>query len=388
MTIDQVVVVGVSAAGLTAAETLRREGYTGRLMLIDGDTRPPYDRPPLSKQLLRGEWAEEKLTLRPPAALEGLDADWRLGVRAEHLDLKSREIGLSDGSRVGFDGLVIATGVRPRTLPFADGRRGVHVLRSVEDALALQREMVPGAAVVIVGAGFLGTEAAAVAAGLGCRVAVIDPLDLPLERQLGRRIGTRVAQLHRDHGVQLLGGSGVTDIRETDGRVRALVLQDGREIAADVVLIAIGAEPVTDWLSGSGLVLENGLHCDEFCQAAPGIVAAGDVASWQHPILGRLRLEHRMNATEQGMAAARTLLGERIPFSPVPYFWSDQYDVRIQVYGRPTTADFTAVEGSIDDGPFAAVQRDESGRITAVAGWNMPRRLRELRQELVNQQAA
>lgn len=388
MTIDQVVVVGVSAAGLTAAETLRREGYTGRLMLIDGDTRPPYDRPPLSKQLLRGEWAEEKLTLRPPAALEGLDADWRLGVRAEHLDLESREIGLSDGSRVGFDGLVIATGVRPRTLPFADGRRGVHVLRSVEDALALQREMVPGAAVVIVGAGFLGTEAAAVAAGLGCRVTVIDPLDLPLERQLGRRIGTRVAQLHRDHGVQLLGGSGLTDIRETDGRVRALVLQDGREIAADVVLIAIGAEPVTDWLSGSGLVLENGVHCDEFCQAAPGIVAAGDVASWQHPILGRLRLEHRMNATEQGMAAARTLLGERIPFSPVPYFWSDQYDVRIQVYGRPTTADFTAVEGSIDDGPFAAVQRDESGRITAVAGWNMPRLLRELRQELVNQQAA
>lgn len=388
MTIDQVVVVGVSAAGLTAAETLRREGYTGRLMLIDGDTRPPYDRPPLSKQLLRGEWAEEKLTLRPPATLEGLDADWRLGVRAEHLDLESREIGLSDGSRVGFDGLVIATGVRPRTLPFADGRRGVHVLRSVEDALALQREMVPGAAVVIVGAGFLGTEAAAVAAGLGCRVTVIDPLELPLERQLGRRIGTRVAQLHRDHGVQLLGGSGATDIRETDGRVRALVLQDGREIATDVVLIAIGAEPVTDWLSGSGLVLENGVHCDEFCQAAPGIVAAGDVASWQHPILGRLRLEHRMNATEQGMAAARTLLGERIPFSPVPYFWSDQYDVRIQVYGRPTTADFTAVEGSVDDGPFAAVQRDESGRITAVAGWNMPRRLRELRQDLVNQQAA
>jgi len=388
MTIDQVVVVGVSAAGLTAAETLRRGGYAGRLMLVDGDTRPPYDRPPLSKQLLRGEWAEEKLTLRPPAALEGLDADWRLGVRAEHLDLESREIGLSDGSRVGFDGLVIATGVRPRTLPFADGRRGVHVLRSVEDALALQREMVPGAAVVIVGAGFLGTEAAAVASVLGCRVTVIDPLDLPLERQLGRRIGTRVAQLHRAHGVQLLGGSGVTDIRETDGRVRALVLQDGREIAADVVLIAIGAEPVTDWLSGSGLVLENGVHCDEFCQAAPGIVAAGDVASWQHPILGRLRLEHRMNATEQGMAAARTLLGERIPFSPVPYFWSDQYDVRIQVYGRPTAADFTAVEGAFDDGPFAAVQRDESGRITAVAGWNMPRRLRELRQELVNQQAA
>ncbi|MFE5641531.1 NAD(P)/FAD-dependent oxidoreductase [Rhodococcus sp. NPDC056516] len=387
MTIDQVVVVGVSAAGLTAAETLRREGYAGRLVLVDSDTRPPYDRPPLSKQLLRGEWAEEKLTLRPPAALEGLDAEWRLGVRAEQLDLVSREVELSDGSRAPFDGLVVATGVRPRTLPFAAGRQGVHVLRSVEDALALRLGMVPGAEVVIVGAGFLGTEAAAVAAGLGCRVTVIDPLDLPLERQLGPRIGKRVAQLHRDHDVQLLCGNGVTGVREIGGRVCGVVLNDGAEVAADVLLVAIGAEPVTDWLKDSGLVIENGVHCDEFCQAAPGVVAAGDVASWQHPTLGRLRLEHRMNATEQGMAAARTLLGQRTPFSPVPYFWSDQYDVRIQVYGRPTAADFTAVEGSLDDGPFAAVQRSVSGRITAVAGWNMPRQLRGLRQELVNQQA-
>ncbi|AKE88219.1 MULTISPECIES: NAD(P)/FAD-dependent oxidoreductase [Rhodococcus] len=387
MSLDQVVVVGVSAAGLTAAETLRREGYTARLVLVDGDQRPPYDRPPLSKQLLRGEWEEEKLTLRPPAALEGLDAEWRLGVRAERLDLAAGRLALADGSDIAFDGLVVATGVRPRALPFAVGRPGVHMLRTIEDALALRREVVPGAAVVVVGAGFLGTEAASVAAELGCRVTVIDPLELPLQRQLGPRIGQRVARLHRDHGVQLLCGRGVADVRETDGRVSGVVLDDGAEVAADVLLVAIGAEPVTDWLRGSGLTIDDGVQCDEFCQAAPGVVAAGDVASWLHPTLGRLRLEHRMNATEQGMAAARTLLGKRTPFAPVPYFWSDQYDVRIQVYGRPTAADFTAVEGSLDEGPFAAVQRDASGRTTAVAGWNMPRQLRALRQELVEQQA-
>jgi NADPH-dependent 2,4-dienoyl-CoA reductase/sulfur reductase-like enzyme len=387
MTLEQVVVVGVSAAGLTAAETLRREGYAGRLLLVDGDPRPPYDRPPLSKQLLKGDWPEEKLALRPPAALEGLGAEWRLGVRAERLDLDARRVALSDGSDIAYDGLVIATGVRARTLPFAVGRRGTHVLRTVEDALTLRRELLPGASVVVIGAGFLGTEAAAVATELGCRVTVVDPLALPLQRQLGPRIGERVAGLHREHGVTLHSGTGVTALRERDNQVTGVVLDNGTEVDADVLLVAIGAEPVVDWLAGSGLALDNGIQCDAFCQAAPGVVAAGDVASWLHPALGRLRLEHRMNATEQGMAAARTLLGRGMPFAPVPYFWSDQYDVRIQVYGRPTDADFTAVEGSLDEGPFAAVQRDTTGRITAVAGWNMPRQLRGLRQQLVDQQA-
>ncbi|WP_418060651.1 NAD(P)/FAD-dependent oxidoreductase [Pimelobacter simplex] len=383
MSLDQVVVVGVSAAGLTAAETLRREGYAGRLVLVDGDPRPPYDRPPLSKQLLKGDWTEERLALRPPASLDALDAQWLLGVRAERLDLTAGRVALSDGTDVAFDGLVVATGVRARNLPCTAGVDGAHVLRTVEDALALRRSLVPGAAVVVVGAGFLGTEAAAVAAELGCRVTVVDPLDLPLQRQLGPRIGARIADLHRSHGVALRCGRGVADVTLRDGRVATVVLDDGTEVAADVVLVAIGAEPVTDWLRGSGVVIDDGVQCDEFCQAAPGVVAAGDVASWLHPTLGRLRLEHRMNATEQGMAAARTLLGQRTPFAPVPYFWSDQYDVRVQVYGRPTADDFEAVEGSLDEGPFAAVQRDAGGRVTAVAGWNMPRRLRALRAELV-----
>lgn len=387
MALDQIMVVGVSAAGLTAAETLRREGYAGRLVLVDGDLRLPYDRPPLSKQLLKGDWTEERLALRPPATLAALDADWRLGVRAEKLDLYSRRVALSDGTDVAFDGLVIATGVQARTLPCAAGRPGAHVLRTVEDSLALRQELVPGAAVVVVGAGFLGTEAAAVATEIGCRVSVIDPLDLPLQRQLGSAIGARIARLHRDHGVALHCGRSVADVRELDGRVAGVVLDDGTEVAADVLLVAIGAEPGTDWLRGSGLVLDNGIRCDAFCQAAPGVVAAGDVASWLHPTLGRLRLEHRMNATEQGMAAAKTLLGQRVPFAPVPYFWSDQYNVRVQVYGLPTGADFSAVEGSLGEGPFAAVQYDTDGRVTAVAGWNMPRQLRGLRQKLVAQQA-
>lgn len=387
MTLEQVVVVGVSAAGLTAAETLRREGYAGRLVLVDGDPRPPYDRPPLSKQLLRGDWTEDRLALRPPAALEQLDAEWRLGVRAERLDLVTGRVALSDGADIAFDGLVIATGVRARNLPAATGLAGAHVLRTVEDAVALRRDLVPGAAVVVVGAGFLGTEAAAVAAELGCRVTVVDPLDLPLQRQLGPRIGARIADLHRAHGVTLRCGRGVAEVVRSGDRVAGVVLDDGTTVAADVLLVAIGGEPVTEWLRGSGLVLDDGVRCDEYCQAAPGVVAAGDVASWPHPTLGRLRLEHRMNATEQGMAAARTLLGQGAPFAPVPYFWSDQYDVRVQVYGRPTAADFEAVEGSLDEGPFAAVQRDADGRMTAVAGWNMPRQLRALRAELVAAQA-
>jgi NADPH-dependent 2,4-dienoyl-CoA reductase/sulfur reductase-like enzyme len=387
VTAEQIVVVGVSAAGLTSAETLRREGYAGRLVLVDADTRPPYDRPPLSKQLLKGEWAEEKLTLRPATMLEALNAEWRLGVRAERLDLVAGRVALSDGTQVGYDGLIVATGVRPRTLPAAGGLRGAHVLRTVDDALALRRDLVAGARVAVVGAGFLGTEAAAVAAEIGCRVSIVDPIALPLERQLGEHIGRRIADLHRGHGVNVRCGVGVAAVQDVDGHVTGITLDDGTPLAIDVLLVAIGATPVTDWLEGSGLVLDDGVHCDEFCMASPNVAAAGDVASWLHPSLGRIRLEHRMNATEQGMAAAKALLGRRTPFAPIPYFWSDQYDVKVQVYGRPTNAEFVAVEGSLDDGPFAAIQRDASGRITAVAGWNSPKRLRELRQELVQQQA-
>jgi NADPH-dependent 2,4-dienoyl-CoA reductase/sulfur reductase-like enzyme len=386
VTLSNIVVVGASAAGLTAAETLRREGYRGRLTLVDAEARWPYDRPPLSKQVLRGEWDADRVALRSPEILAELGADWRFGVPARSLDLDSREVLLWDGARVQFDGLVVATGVRARKLPIGRGLVGIHALRGLEEALELRQAMLAARSVVVAGAGFLGTEAAAVAAELGCSVTIVDPLSAPLIRQLGPDMGARVVRLHREHGVQVRCETGIASFLEEHGRVVGVVLSDGSEIPAEVVLVAIGAEPVVDWLQGSGLPLGDGVLCDQYCQAAPDVVAAGDVASWVHPALGRIRLEHRLNATEQGMAAARTLLGQRIPFAPVPYFWSDQFNVRIQVYGRPNGENFTVVEGDLDEGRFAAVQTDADARLVAVAGWNMPRQVRNLRQRLVEQQ--
>ncbi|MFE5707063.1 NAD(P)/FAD-dependent oxidoreductase [Rhodococcus koreensis] len=384
MTLRDVVVVGASAAGLTAAETLRRDGFEGRLTVIGDEPHAPYDRPPLSKQVLRGEWKRERVALRAQESLDALDVDWLLGTKAERLDLGARTVELGDGTRVPFDGLVVATGVRPRRLPFGHDLDGVHVLRGLDDAWDLREALQERPPVVVVGAGFLGAEAAAVARELGCAVTIVDPLDAPMVRQLGAGMADRVARLHIDRGVDLRCGTGVVGFTEEHGRVAGVRLDDGTVTPARVVVVAIGSVPAVDWLRDSGLPVGDGLLCDECCEAAPGIVGAGDVASWIHPRFGRIRVEHRMNATEQGMAAARTLLGHRIPFAPIPYFWTDQYDNRIQVYGRISgDLGFTVVDGDPEEGPFAAVQFDADGRTRAVAAWNMPRIARTWRARLV-----
>jgi 3-phenylpropionate/trans-cinnamate dioxygenase ferredoxin reductase subunit len=382
---EHVVVVGVSAAGLTAAETLRREGYAGRLTLVGEEDRLPYDRPPLSKQVLSGTWEPERTALRREADLTALDADFRLGNKATGLTLKTREIRLSNGSTLGYDGLVIATGVTPRRLPFNPGLVGVHVLRTMNDALALRKDLLSEPTVVVIGAGFLGTEVASVARELGLDVTLVDPLPAPVIRQFGPRIGGMVATLHADHGVVVRTGLGVTGLADGGGRVSGVELTDGTLLPADVVLIAIGSVPATRWLTGSGLSLSNGVDCDSLCRAAPGVVGAGDVASWTHPGLGRrLRVEHRMNATEQGIAAARTLLGRGEPFSPVPYFWTDQYDVKIQAYGTwPQDADSAVVEGDPAEGKFIALYGLQ-GAVVGALSWNMPRELRLYRQQVAD----
>jgi NADPH-dependent 2,4-dienoyl-CoA reductase/sulfur reductase-like enzyme len=381
--VKRIVIVGASAAGLTAAETLRRRGWGGDLTLIGEEPHPPYDRPPLSKQILTGAWEPERATLRSLQDLARLEADLWLGQRATALDVEGRQVRLDNGESIGFDALIIATGVAPRRLPDSD-LAGVHVLRTLDDALALRAALLTGTRVVVVGAGFLGTEVAAAARTMGLTVTVVEPEPVPVRRPFGDRIGELVAELHRDHGTRLRCGIPVRRLRGAGGRVTGVDLGDGTMLPADVVVLALGSTPATRWLTGSGLRLGDGVECDALCQAAPGIYAAGDVASWPNQHFGtRMRLEHRMNATEQAMAAAGNLLSDAKPFAPVPYFWTDQYDTRIQAYGIfPPDADVRIVHGDPGDGYFAAAY-GHHGRVVGVLGWNTPRQVRTLRSLVV-----
>ncbi len=375
--------VGASAAGLAAAETLRRAGYDGTVTLVGDEPHAPYDRPPLSKQILGGQWDAGRLPLRGRDELDALGLDLRLGVAATGLDPAGRTVALADGAEVPYDGLVVATGVRPRRLP---GDGGAHVLRTLDDALGLRDRLTAGTRLVVVGAGFLGAEAAAVARGLGAEVTLLEPAPVPLAPAVGEEVGRVLSRAHLDHGVDLR--TGVTVTEATGGGVR---LTDGGRVAADEVLVAVGSVPNTEWLEGSGLTVGNGLECDEFSAAAPGVYGAGDVACWHNPLFGTvMRIEHRTNATEQGMAAARNLLAPepeaRRPYQPVPYFWSDQYGMRIQAYGHLRGHDEVAVvEGSLEEGAegafLAAYRRGD--RLTGVLAVGMsPRVLRDWRRSI------
>ncbi|MEV6589902.1 NAD(P)/FAD-dependent oxidoreductase [Streptomyces acidicola] len=363
----QIVIVGASAAGLAAAERLRGEGFDGTVTLVGDEPHAPYDRPPLSKQVLSGAWAPEKLFLRTPADLSALDLDLRLGTRATGLDLEERIVRLDDGPAVPYGGLVIATGARPRRLP---GAEQAHVLRTLDDMLALRGRLRPGQRLVVVGAGFLGAETAAVARSLGCQVTLLEPAPVPMAHAVGEDIGRLLAQVHLDHGVDLRTGVTVTSV--TPEGVR---LNDGETVEADETLVAVGSLPNTEWLAGSGLLLEDGVVCDEYCAAAAGVYAAGDVARWHNPLFGTsMRIEHRTNAAEQGMAAARNLLNPRArePFAPVPYFWSDQYHVRIQAYGYLRGHDAVAVvDGDLAEGRFVAAYR-RGEQVSGVLALGMP----------------
>ena len=380
----RIVVVGAGAAGLTTAETLRNQGYDGSLTLIGDEQHLPYDRPPLSKQILAGTWEPERVVLRGADALAKLDANLLLGRRAVGLDLTDRLVLLDGGDRIGFDGLVIATGVNPRSLPGAD-LAGIHLLRRLDDALSLRTRLSEGPAVAVVGAGFLGAEVAAAARGMGLDVTMIDPLPVPMYRQFGHRIGELVGRLHADHGVSLRCGTGVRRFLGASGRVVGVELADGSTVNADLVVVAVGASPAVDWLTGSGLQLGNGIECDTQCRAAPGVYSAGDIACWHNNHFDtRMRLEHRMNATEQAMAVAGNLLGADKDFAPIPYFWSDQYEARIQAYGIfPEGAEITVLHGQPADRKFVAGYGHQ-GKTVGVLGWNSPRELRRLRQLVVD----
>lgn len=379
-----VVVVGASLAGLRAAEELRRLGFDGRLVMVGAESHLPYDRPPLSKAVLAGEADADDLALRRAGA-DDLGIDWRLGRRATGLDVPGRVVELDDGERITGDrGVVIATGATPRTLAGIPALAGIHQLRTLDDALAIRAELDAGARkVVVVGAGFIGAEVAATCRARGAEVTVLEALPSPMVRGLGPVLGDVLADLHRDHGVDLRTGTGVDGVDGVD-RVERVRLADGATVDADVVVVGIGVMPATDWLAGSGLDLDNGVVCDETLLAAPGVVAAGDVCRWPNPLFGSelMRLEHWTNAAEQGVAAGARLLasdGDAVPFAPVPFVWSDQYDVKIQVAGHIRGDDMIeVVDGSIPDRRFvAAVGRE--GRLVGAVGFGRPRVLMQYR---------
>jgi NADPH-dependent 2,4-dienoyl-CoA reductase/sulfur reductase-like enzyme len=335
---ESIAVVGASLAGLNAADALRAEGFAGRLVVIGEEPHRPYDRPPLSKQVLRGEWAPERALL--PLGSEVAGIDWRLGRRAVGFDSEALEVALDDGSRERFDGIVIATGARPGTLA-GDRLAGVHVLRTLDDSRELAASLAGAPArVAVIGAGFIGAEVAASCRGMGIAVTIVEAMAAPFEPVLGTELGARLAAIHREEGVELRAGVGVTRLEgDADGRVRTVHLSDRSTVEASVVVVGIGVEPCTDWLRGSGLSLVGGVRCDDACGVAPGVVAAGDVACFRAPRHHRARrVEHWDNAVRQGRHAARRLLAEREgavgpAYDPVPWFWSDQYDFKLQLVG-------------------------------------------------------
>jgi 3-phenylpropionate/trans-cinnamate dioxygenase ferredoxin reductase subunit len=377
---DRIVIVGASAAGSTTAQTLRREGFAGALTVIGDEPHLPYDRPPLSKQVLLGTWPADRTSFGASTAYQEQGIQLRLGTKAERLDLDQRAVVLATGERVSYDRLVIATGVQPVYLRAGHELGGVHVLRTLDDAVALRAALLTASSVVVVGAGFLGSETAAAAGHLGCDVTLVDVAPAPMANQLGDELGWLIGELHTANGVRVATGYGVSQLLGNES-VEGVELTDGSVLRADLVLIAVGSKPATSWLEDSGLPLADGVLCDPTCQSVDGIYAAGDVARWPSARFGlSLRLEHRFNATEQAVAVARNLLsdeaGEARPFDPVPYFWTDQYDAKIQVYGVvPPDARLVVTRGDPAQRRFTA-RYYSGGRVTAVVGWNMPRELR------------
>ncbi|MFF3133802.1 NAD(P)/FAD-dependent oxidoreductase [Streptomyces mirabilis] len=379
-----VAVVGASLAGLSAARSLRKQGYDGRLVVIGDELHRPYDRPPLSKEFLAGTLGEADLSLETDD--EDLRAEWLLGARAAGLDRAERAVRLADGREVRADGIVIATGAVARTLPGSEGLAGVHTLRTLDDARALRDELARGGRLVVIGGGFIGAEVASTAYALGLDVTVVEAAPTPLAGPLGATMGDVVSALHVDHGVRLLCGVGVKGL-SGERRVDAVLLEDGRSIPGDIVVVGVGARPCVEWLEGSGVELDNGVKCGADGRTSlAGVVAVGDCANWYDPRAGaHRRVEHWTGARERPDAAIATLLagGAVEPGVPrPPYFWSDQYGVKIQFAGHAAAADSVTIEaGAADDRDVLAVYR-RAGVPVAVLGMNQPRLFTRWRKQL------
>jgi 3-phenylpropionate/trans-cinnamate dioxygenase ferredoxin reductase subunit len=374
------VLLGGGLASVTAAATLRTEGFEGRVIIVGDEPHVPYSRPPLSKDVLRAEKSPEQAWLRTPAWYASKDVELRLGVRAAAVDARAHIVELADGTSLGYDKLLVATGGVPRTLdiPGAD-LPGVFYLRRLDDALALREHLTPGAPVVVIGAGFIGAEVAASLRTLGCEVTVLEVAEVPLGRVLGPEIGRVYADVHREHGVNLHTGVGVERITG-HGRVQRVVATDGRVHEASVVVIGIGLTPELNLARRSGLASGNGIIVDEYCRtSADDVFAAGDIANHPNHFLGRrVRVEHWQNAQHQGAAAARNMMGRQKPFREVPWVWSEQYEHNLQVVGLPDPSQRMVIRGDAAARNVSAFFLND-GRVTAALAVNRPTDVRVAR---------
>lgn len=379
---EHVLIVGAGLGGLRTAEYLRQAGYEGRVSVVGAEEHLPYDRPPLSKQLLAGEWETDRIALRDPTALEDLGVRFYLGQRA--VALRPGEVELDDGSVLAADAIVLATGVVARKLPGQP--ESVHTLRTLDDALALRAELEKASTLLVVGAGFIGAEVASTAAARGVSVTVLEAAPVPLARGLGPEVGALAGRLISEGGVDLRTGVALTGFTDDGG----VTLADGSTLRADVVLVGIGGKPDLGWLTGTGLDLAGGIPCDEYgrVEGWEGVWALGDAASWHDPRDGeRHRFEHWTSTSDQAVIVARQIAGAEPPPPTVPYFWSDQFGLKIQLLGRPDRADSVAAlhgegltGGEIKGTVVGYFAGDD---FVAVAGFGAPRFVMRYRGKLL-----
>ena len=371
-----VVIVGGGLAAARTAEQLRRAEYTGRITIVSDEVHLPYDRPPLSKEVLRKE--VDDVALKPREWYDEKDVTLRLGAAATGLDTAEQTVTLDDGSVLGYDELVIATGVVPRRIPAFPDLEGIRVLRSFDESMALRGHASAARHAVVIGAGFIGCEVAASLRSLGVDVVLVEPQPTPLASVLGEQIGELVARLHRDEGVDVRLGVGVAEVRG-QGRVDTVVLTDGTELTADLVVVGIGSRPATEWLEGSGIEVDNGVICDEAGRtSAPNVWALGDVASWRDATGHQARVEHWSNVADQARVVVPAMLGQDVPSAVVvPYFWSDQYDVKIQCLGEPEADDIVHLVE--DDGRKFLAYYERDGVLVGVVGGGMPGKVMKAR---------
>lgn len=371
------VIVGANLAGGTAAAALREEGFDGSVVLIGEEPQPPYERPPLSKEYLRGEQPFEQALLRPPEFYEENGVETLFGVRATRVDPAERVVELDDGRRVPYDKVLIATGGRNRRPPIPGlDLEGVYDLRTVADCDRIRSEVAASRRAVVVGMGFIGAEVAASLRSCGVEVVAVEPFKTPLFRVLGEEIGRVIEGLHRDNGVEAIFEDSVAAF-EGARRVERVTTKGGRRIECDFAVVGVGIEPVTDLVAGTGVKIDNGIVVDEYSHTSvEGIYAAGDVANHYHPVFERhVRVEHWQNALRQGPAAARSMLGKGQPYDEVHWFWSDQYDANLQYAGFHTDWDDLVVRGSLEERAFVAFYlKDE--RIDAAVAVNRGKDLR------------